>query len=360
VVLEEGGFDLEEMVEGVGALFIEQARAKGVAIDSLIEHDVALKVCGDAGRLRQVLTNLVGNAVKFTAKGEVTIRVSTVTEIGNESVLRFQVRDTGIGIPPSAQRNIFSAFTQADDSTTRCFGGTGLGLAISVQLIELMGGSIGVESDVGGGSNFWFTVRLRRQLTVSDYTNLEGHALEGVHVLVADSNVASARIVSSHLQSWKMRSESAANSAIAMGALNDAVAARDPFQIVLIDLQAPQTGGLALAHAIQQSPHLAGIRMVAIHELGERSAARRVRAAGIRTVITRPPAEPAIQHVDDAYGVVVAKRSDRLPFAATLSAPAPKLSSGRDSSAYADSAGRRQPRKSAGRHQDDRTNRLQG
>ncbi len=288
VELEEIGFDLGEMVESVDALFIEQASAKGVAIDSLIENDVALQVCGDAGRLRQVLTNLVGNAVKFTAKGEVTIRVSAVTQIGNESVLRFQIRDTGIGIPLAAQRNIFSAFTQADDSTSRCFGGTGLGLAISAQLIELMGGSIGVESNVGGGSNFWFTVRLRGQTTASRQINSENHALEGVHILIVDSNAVSARIVSGHLQAWKMRGEFAASSAIAMVALNDAVTAREPFEIVVIDLQALDTDGLAVARAIQQSPHLAGVGMVAIHELGDRSAARRVKAAGIRTVITRP------------------------------------------------------------------------
>jgi signal transduction histidine kinase len=216
VVLEENGFDLGEMVESVDALFIEQARAKGVVIDSLIEHDVALQVCGDAGRLRQVLTNLVGNAVKFTAKGEVAIRVSAMTETGNETLLRFQVRDTGIGIPPAAQRNIFSAFMQADDSTTRCFGGTGLGLAISAQLIELMGGSIGVESNVGGGSNFWFTVRLRRQPTASGYVNLESPVLEGVRVLVADSNMANARIMSGHLEAWRMRSEYAGSPAIAI------------------------------------------------------------------------------------------------------------------------------------------------
>jgi two-component system, sensor histidine kinase and response regulator len=154
VVLEESAFDLSAIVESVDALFIEQAHVKGVAIDSLIESDVPLHVCGDAGRLRQVLTNLVGNAVKFTAAGEVMIRVSAVSDDATESVLRFQVRDTGIGIPLAGQRNIFNAFTQAEDSTARTFGGTGLGLAISAQLIELMGGSIGVESQLGGGSTF--------------------------------------------------------------------------------------------------------------------------------------------------------------------------------------------------------------
>jgi two-component system, sensor histidine kinase and response regulator len=288
MVLEEHGFDLGAVVESVDALFIEQARAKGVAIDSLVENDVPMQLCGDAGRLRQVLANLVGNAVKFTAKGEVTIRVSTVTEIGNESVLRFQVRDTGIGIPLAGQRNIFSAFTQAEDSTTRCFGGTGLGLAISAQLIELMGGSIGVESTAGGGSNFWFTVRLRHQPAPTGGTNLENPVLERVHVLIADGNAASARILSDHFRTWKMRSEVAANSALAMVALNDAIAAGDPFEIAVIDLQVPDSGGLALARAIQQSPQLAGIRVVGIHELGDRSAAGRVKAAGIRALIARP------------------------------------------------------------------------
>ena len=288
VLLEENGFDLGAVVESVDAMFIEQARAKGVAIDSLIENDVPLRVCGDAGRLRQVLTNLVGNAVKFTAKGEVTIRVSAVTQLGNESVLRFQVRDTGIGIPLVGQRNIFSAFTQAEDSTTRCFGGTGLGLAISAQLIELMGGSTGVESTVGGGSNFWFTVRLRHQPTASGSTNLENPVLERVHVLIADGNAVSARIMSDHFQAWKMRSEVAANSALAMVALNDAIALGDPFEIAVIDLQVPDCGGLALARAIQQSPRLAGVRVVGIHELGDRSAAGRVKAAGIRALIARP------------------------------------------------------------------------
>ncbi|HXR25861.1 MAG TPA: ATP-binding protein, partial [Candidatus Binataceae bacterium] len=272
-MLDENGFDLGAVVESVDAMFIEQARAKGVAIDSLIENDVPLYVCGDAGRLRQVFTNLVGNAVKFTAKGEVTIRVSAVTALGNEGVLRFQVRDTGIGIPLAGQRNIFSAFTQAEDSTTRCFGGTGLGLAISAQLIELMGGSIGVESTVGGGSNFWFTVRLRHQPTALGSTNLENPVLERVHVLIADGNAVSARIMSDHFQAWKMRSEVAANSALAMIALNDAIASGDPFEIAVIDLQVPDSGGLALARAIQQSPQLAGVRVVGIHELGDRSAA---------------------------------------------------------------------------------------
>jgi two-component system sensor histidine kinase/response regulator len=219
VVLEESAFDLSAIVESVDALFIEQAHVKGVAIDSLIESDVPLHVCGDAGRLRQVLTNLVGNAVKFTAAGEVMIRVSAVSDDATESVLRFQVRDTGIGIPLAGQRNIFNAFTQAEDSTARTFGGTGLGLAISAQLIELMGGSIGVESQLGGGSTFWFTVRLRHQPPASRTdASRENPALERVHVLIADGNSASARILSEHCQAWKMRSEVVVDSSLAMAA----------------------------------------------------------------------------------------------------------------------------------------------
>jgi signal transduction histidine kinase/CheY-like chemotaxis protein len=289
VVLEESAFDLSAIVESVDALFIEQAHVKGVAIDSLIESDVPLHVCGDAGRLRQVLTNLVGNAVKFTASGEVMIRVSAVSDDATESVLRFQVRDTGIGIPLAGQRNIFNAFTQAEDSTARTFGGTGLGLAISAQLIELMGGSIGVESQLGGGSTFWFTVRLRHQPPASRTdASRENPALERVHVLIADGNSASARILSEHCQAWKMRSEVVVDSSLAMAALTDAAAAGDPFEIAIIDLQLPASGGLALAHAIKRNPQLSRTRVVGVHEFGDGPASASTEAVGIRALIARP------------------------------------------------------------------------
>ena len=287
-VLEEADFDLALAVEGVVEIFAEQAHVKGVALDCLIESDVALRLRGDAGRLGQILTNLVGNAVKFTAQGKVTVRVGTVSEAENECTLRFQVRDTGIGIPLDGQRIIFNAFTQGEDSTTRRFGGTGLGLAISAQLVELMGGNIGVESAFGGGSTFWFTVPFRRQATTSAAVGLDQLQLERVRVLIVDSSAENSRLLRDHLTAWKMRCEEVASSAHALAALNDAMASGDPFEIVIIDLQSPASDGLGLAVALKQNPRLAPVRVLGLHPLGDRPASARIKAAGIRALLARP------------------------------------------------------------------------
>jgi signal transduction histidine kinase/HPt (histidine-containing phosphotransfer) domain-containing protein len=164
--LEETDFDLSVVVEGAVALNSEPASAKGIALDCRIDDDVPSRLRGDAGRLRQILSNVVGNAVKLTMQGAVTVRVGVVSEAENECLLRFEVRDTGIGIPLAGQRVIFDAFMQSDDSSVPNFGGTGLGLAIAAQLVELMGGSIGLQSGPGGGSNFWFTAPFRREEAV--------------------------------------------------------------------------------------------------------------------------------------------------------------------------------------------------
>ena len=286
-VLEEADFDLALAVEGVIEIFAEQAHVKGVALDCLIESEVALLLRGDAGRLAQILTNLVGNAVKFTAHGKVTVRVGTVSEAENECILRFQVRDTGIGIPLDGQRIIFNAFTQGEDSTTRRFGGTGLGLAISAQLVELMGGSIGVESAPGGGSTFWFTVPFRPQ-AVTSTTSLDQVQLERVKVLIADSNPENSRLLRDHLTAWKMRCEESASSAQALAALNDAMAGGDPFEIAIIDLQSAASDGFGLAVALKQNPRLAAVRVLGIHPLGNRPASASIEAAGIRALLVRP------------------------------------------------------------------------
>ena len=286
-VLEEADFDLALAVEGVIEIFAEQAHVKGVALDCLIESEVALLLRGDAGRLAQILTNLVGNAVKFTAHGKVTVRVGTVSESENECILRFQVRDTGIGIPLDGQRIIFNAFTQGEDSTTRRFGGTGLGLAISAQLVELMGGSIGVESAPGGGSTFWFTVPFRPQ-AVTSTTSLDQVQLERVKVLIADSNPENSRLLRDHLTAWKMRCEESASSAQALAALNDAMAGGDPFEIAIIDLQSAASDGFGLAVALKQNPRLAAVRVLGIHPLGNRPASASIEAAGIRALLVRP------------------------------------------------------------------------
>jgi len=288
VVLEEADFDLAGAVESVVQIFSEEARGKGLQLDSFIGLDVPARLRGDAGRLRQVLTNLIGNAVKFTAVGEAMVRVERVGGDTDHSILRFQVRDTGIGIPLDGQRNLFQAFTQADSSTTRRFGGTGLGLAISAQLVELMGGSIGLESESGAGSTFWFTARFPHHLAGASEIGADFTRLEGAQVLVVDSNPTSARILSEHLKSWRMRPEIVANMAQGLAALKQVADAAGPFRIAIIDLQIPDQGGLNLARAIQDLPELAGLGVLGLYTLGSRPEQTLACAAGFRALLSKP------------------------------------------------------------------------
>ena len=289
VLLEDADFDLGTAVESVVQIFTEQAHTKSVVLDSFIDGDVPIRLRGDSARLCQVLTNLIGNAVKFTADGEAAVRVERVGGDADYSILRFQVRDTGIGIPFDGQRNIFQAFTQADGSTTRRFGGTGLGLAISAQIVELMGGSIGVESESGRGSTFWFTARFGHQPPVSQLgTGSDKFRLERVRVLIADGNETSARVVSDHLYAWRMRCEIVADMEQALAALKQALAAGDPFEVAIIDLPLPDEGGLNLARAIKDSPELVGVRVLGLYALGRRPDHSLTTAAGIGALLGKP------------------------------------------------------------------------
>ncbi len=285
--LEEADFALGATVENVIRLFAEPARARTIALDALIDDDVPATLAGDAGRLKQVLANLVGNAIKFTPHGEVAVRVGRVAEEAGEVTLRFQVRDTGIGIPLETQRYIFQAFAQGDGSTTRRFGGTGLGLAISAQLVELMGGNIGVISEPGDGSTFWFTAVFKAR---PDPVRSEAahRRMAGSRALIVDPSPAGARLVGDHLRAWGMRCESAATVAESLRTLRAAARAGDPFALAMVELGPSELDGLGLARAIHADPALASIRLLGFHSLGARPTDSALRAAGIRARLAKP------------------------------------------------------------------------
>ena len=258
LVLEKAEFDLHEMIESFAAPLAEQAHRKGLEFLCAIDAAVPTRIRGDATRIRQVLTNLAGNAVKFTQQGEVGIWVTTTTASAGDATLRFEVRDTGIGVPTDRQDSIFGYFEQADGSTTREYGGTGLGLALASQFVGLMGGDIGVESTPGDGSTFWFTLHVpvteRHPLLVSDQ-------LADQRVLIVDDNDTNRTILQHHVASWGMRPSCAPSGHTGLEMIREATAQQDPFPIVLLDMYMPTMDGAETAKAIRAEglstpPHL--------------------------------------------------------------------------------------------------------
>ena len=229
--LDEHEFDLREAVEDTCEMLAAQAHGKGLELTAFVADDVPACVRGDRGRLRQVLTNLVSNAVKFTHRGEVAVRVDAARREGDEVELRFSVTDTGIGIAPAQLDALFESFSQADSSMTRRYGGTGLGLAISRQLVELMGGDIGVESEPGAGSRFTFTASLQAVPGARPTRRARTPVPADLRVLVVDDHVTNRAIVEAYLRSRDVRCEQAASGADALAAMHAAVRAGRPFDV---------------------------------------------------------------------------------------------------------------------------------
>jgi two-component system sensor histidine kinase/response regulator len=261
--LERIAFGLREAVEETIELCAGRAREKGLELTCVIETDVPVKVRSDPMRLRQVLINLVGNAIKFTESGEVVVRVKALDATGR---LRFEVSDTGIGIAEDAQAHIFNAFSQADSFTTRKYGGTGLGLAICKQILTLMGGDIGLSSTVGGGSTFWFEVRLEpiaistRNDADAEVAQLPRLHLAGVRALIVDDNGNNRELLQQHLSSWDVEAIAVDSGAAALEALN----ADDPqqFDLVLLDDRMPGLDGIEVAKIIRQDARFVNLRLV--------------------------------------------------------------------------------------------------
>ncbi|MBN9694139.1 MAG: response regulator [Verrucomicrobia bacterium] len=281
-------FDLREMVEGTLELMAGKAQASGLELTGEIPTYVPTLLRGDPSRLRQILTNLVGNAVKFTERGEVVVHVGLDSQTETEVEVRFEVKDTGIGIKPDTQLRLFQAFSQADGSTTRKYGGTGLGLAISKQLVELMRGRIGVESEPGQGSTFWFTVRLEKQLTGSGLSIVSPGPLAGRRVLVVDDNTTNRQILRHQLRSWNLRPDGASSGREALKLLRTAAAGGMPYELVLLDMQMPEIDGMSVAQAIRADVTLQGIRCVILTSMGHRPDSGELSAAGVAAYLVKP------------------------------------------------------------------------
>jgi signal transduction histidine kinase/DNA-binding response OmpR family regulator len=286
--LETLDFDLSSLLDDLAGTLAVRAHGKGLELLCAADPAVPMRLRGDPGRLRQILNNLAGNAIKFTVAGEVVIRVALVEAAGTEVFLRFSVRDTGIGIPAAKLGLLFGKFSQVDASTARQYGGSGLGLAISKQLAEMMGGQAGVESVEGQGSEFWFTVRLGRQAGEASADRRPAADLRGVRALIVDDNATGRDLLTLRLAAWGLRPVAVADGPSALQALAQALAPRDPFRLALIDMQMPGMDGEALGRAVRADARLADTRMVLLTSLGIRGDVRRLQELGFAAYATKP------------------------------------------------------------------------
>jgi PAS domain S-box-containing protein len=285
--LEVIDFDLRVTLEEVGELMSLKAYEKGLEFAFIVHHEVPSLLRGDPGRLRQILINLVGNAIKFTDSGEVMLKAKLEEEDAHRAVIRFSVRDTGIGISEEGMDRLFKSFSQVDGSTSRNYGGTGLGLAISKQLTELMGGCIGVDSKEGQGSTFWFTVGLKKQ--PDDYVTLMiPEDIRKKRILFVDDNAVNRQVYRELLKSWGCRYGEASNGTQAIVELRRALETGDPFEIVIIDMQMPGMDGEELGRSIKQDPDLSDTILIMVSSAGARGDAARLKKIGFAAYLTKP------------------------------------------------------------------------
>ena len=263
-----------------------RATSKKLEFICAADPDVPAEWRGDSGRLRQILTNLAGNAIKFTERGEVAIHVS-VSGDPRQGMLRFSVRDSGIGIPSHKLPLLFDKFSQVDASTTRHYGGTGLGLAISKQLAALFGGEIGVTSDPGVGSEFWFTVRLA-QPAIRRRRDTQLPALAGVQVLVLDDNASNRSALVRRLAGWGLHADEASDAVTAMIRLREAAARNAGYALVFVDREMPGITGDLFAGLVRSEPDLASVRLVLMTALGSPTDAAQLARTGFAAHITKP------------------------------------------------------------------------
>jgi len=296
--LDPVDFDLVTLVDDLAGSVALQAGSKGLELIAGVDPVAPSRLCGDPERLRQILTNLLGNAIKFTHKGEVVLRVQLADAGADRCLLRFSVRDSGIGIPEDKLGMLFKKFSQVDVSTTRKFGGTGLGLAISKHLAEMMGGEIGVNSQEGRGSEFWFTARMELAKPAANNPELMAleNALRGIRVLIVDRHAASWEILDEQLSFWGMRVDEADTGPQALAKLRIAQQGGDPFRIALLDMRIPGSDGDALARGIRADARLAATRIIPMTSMGTPIDTQRCREIGGLQWIDKPIRRSELLH----------------------------------------------------------------
>jgi two-component system, sensor histidine kinase and response regulator len=287
--LEAIGFDLRDCVEDALRLFAQGAGEKGLELLCDIAPALPEMVLGDSGRLRQIILNLVSNAIKFTENGEVVLRADVESQAHEELSIRFTVSDTGIGIPLEMQQSIFSPFAQADTSTTRRYGGTGLGLTISARLVSMMGGRIWLESEVGRGTRFCFTVRLHPYARTTESGMIAApESLRDVRILVVDDNQTNRRILQATLRLWDAQTTCVESGARALFELGSALEAQEPYQLVVSDMHMPEMDGFGLVTGIRNQPGTASLPVVVLTSGGRQEDAAVRRQLGIAAFVAKP------------------------------------------------------------------------
>ena len=286
--LEVLDFDLRTTLDDMNDIMAIKPHEKGLEYACLVDPNVPSLLQGDPGRLRQILTNLIGNSVKFTSEGEIVVKVELKNETDAEANILFSVSDTGIGIPKDKTSTLFDAFTQADTSTTRKYGGTGLGLSISRQLAEMMGGEIGVESEEGKGSTFWFTAVFGKQDVEYETSDLEYEDIKNKKILVVDDNATNRLVLKNQLLSWECRHEEASDGETALKMLRLAVDEGDPFKIAILDMQMPVMDGETLGKKIKEDDKIKDTLLMVVTSVGRRGDASRLKKVGFSAYLTKP------------------------------------------------------------------------
>lgn len=300
--LEQTDFKFHTTVEDVATLFAERAQIKGVEIICDIDQNIPRSLSGDPMRLSQIMNNLTGNAIKFTSQGEVVIRAHLVSEENNKYKVRFEVSDTGIGISEQAKQHIFDSFKQADGTTTRKFGGTGLGLAISRQLTTIMGGEIGVESEPGKGSTFWFTAEFKPAKYMEVVTSSK-HPGKKINVLIIDDNMTNRKILEHQMDAWNINHSSAENGLKGLEKLQ-----QQSFDLILMDMMMPGLNGLQVAEKIHLDDSIKKPKIIMLTSMMQEQSAEQLEEIGIQLCLRKPVRQSLlfdniISVVNDSYAL---------------------------------------------------------